>query len=158
MVFVAKQKGKKEGKVEKSVAIAPAPELKAEEVREAEELERQAPGLPLPMAPVVRLAKSQIGEKMISSKVKIALNNFLGEVGRAVAKEMGQTRYPMVEMDDFLRATKPYSYAKEMHAEKERVVKELELMRAQIDSLIKEFQRKFAIPKADEFSVLNHDK
>ena len=149
----AKEESSKMPKMEE-VAEAVAKREEASEVIEAEELEKEEPGLPLPMAPVVRLVKAQVGEKMISSKVKIAMNTFLGEVAAAVAKEMGQTRYPMVEMDDFLRATKPYTYAKELQAEKERVVKELEIMRSQIDSLIKEFQRKFAIPKADEFSVL----
>lgn len=131
---------------------------KTSEEEEAEALERVTPGLPLPMAPVVRMIKSQIGDKMVSSKVKVAMNKFLGEVAGAVAKEMGQTRYPMIEMDDFLRATKPYTYAKEMQAEKERVVKELDAMRAKIESMIQEFQRKFAVPKADEFSVLPREQ
>jgi len=126
---------------------------KAEEA-EAAKLEKTAK-LQLPVAPVVRIMKSQIGDKLISSKVKIAMNKFLADIAKAVAKEMGQTRYPMIEMDDFARATKPYTYAKEMEAEKERVVRELEVARAQIDSLIKEFQRKFSIPKADEFSVMS---
>lgn len=133
--------------------VAPIKGRSSEE-EEAEALERVTPGLPLPMAPVTRLVKSQIGDKMVSSKVKVAVNKFLGEVASSVAKEMGQTRYPMIEMDDFLRATKPYTYAKEMQAEKERVVKELDAMRAKIESMIQEFQRKFAVPKADEFSVL----
>ena len=127
---------------------------KSKEDEEAEALERVTPGLPFPMAPIVRMVKAQIGDKMVSSKVKVAMNKFLGEVASSVAKEMGQTRYPMIEMDDFLRATKPYTYAKEMQTEKERVVKELDAMRTEIDSMIQEFQRKFAVPKADEFSVL----
>lgn len=111
-------------------------------------------GLPFPMAPVVRHIKKNVEGKMISSKVKVAVNKFLGEVVDAVSKDMGKTRYSMVEMDDFIRSTKPYSYAKELELEKERVVKELESMRFKIDGLIREFQRKFSIERPDEFNVL----
>lgn len=122
------------------------PELAAEGIDEAK--------LPFPTATIVRQMRKHIQGKMISSKVKVAMNEFLGEIVESVSQEMGKTRYSMVEMDDFLRATKPFTYAKELQHEKERVVFELERMRSDLEALIREFQRKFALIKADDFSVL----
>jgi len=124
-------------------------------VREEEHDELQDESLPFPTAAVVRQIRKMAPGKMISSKVKVAMNHFLGEVVQNVAQEMNTTRYSMIEMDDFLRATKPYRFAKELELEKERVVRELERMREDIDSLIREFKRKFSLEKADDFRVLD---
>ncbi len=111
--------------------------------------------MPFPTATIVRQMRKNIPGKMISSKVKEEMNLFLGQIVEAVAKEMSKTRYSVVEMDDFFRATKPFTYAKELEKEKERVVNELERMRTDIESLIAEFNRKFTMMKADDFSVLH---
>ncbi|RLG13215.1 MAG: hypothetical protein DRN71_05315 [Candidatus Nanohalarchaeota archaeon] len=125
-----------------------------EEVRDTEEQVEEDDSLPFPMATVVRQVKKRTHRKMISSKVKVAMNEFLGDVVSSVANEMGKTRYSMVEMDDFNRATKPYTYARELEKEKERVVGELERMKADLESLIREFERKFALAGVDDLSVL----
>lgn len=127
--------------------VQPDAELAAEGIDETK--------LPFPTATIVRQMRKHITGKMISSKVKVAMNEFLGEIVESVSEEMGKTRYSMVEMDDFLRATKPFTYAKELQHEKERVVFELERMRSDLEALIREFQRKFALIKADDFSVLS---
>jgi hypothetical protein len=114
--------------------------------------------LPFPMATVVRQVKKKTHNKMISSKVKVAMNEFLGGVVGSVSEEMGKTRYSMIEMDDFQRATKPYTYAKELEQEKERVVSELEKMKDDLEALIREFERKFALASVDDFSVMNVEK
>ncbi len=129
-----------------------------EEVKETDEQLEEDESLPFPMATVVRQVKKRTHSKMISSKVKVAMNEFLGDVVSSVATEMGKTRYSMVEMDDFQRATKPYTYARELEKEKERVVAELEGMKQDLESLIREFQRKFALAGVDDLSVLkNHE-
>ncbi len=129
-----------------------------EEVKETDEQLEEDESLPFPMATVVRQVKKRTHNKMISSKVKVAMNEFLGDVVGSVASEMGKTRYSMVEMDDFHRATKPYTYARELEKEKERVVAELEGMKQDLESLIREFQRKFALAGVDDLSVLkNHE-
>ncbi len=125
-----------------------------EEVKETDEQLEEDESLPFPMATVVRQVKKRTHSKMISSKVKVAMNEFLGDVVGSVATEMGKTRYSMVEMDDFQRATKPYTYARELEKEKERVVAELEGMKQDLESLIREFQRKFALAGVDDLSVL----
>ena len=110
--------------------------------------------LPFPNATVVRHIKTYAPNKMISSKVKIALNHFLGDVVKVVAKDMGKTRYSMIEMDDFQRATKPYTVAEDLEFEKQRIVAQLEKTKMDIDGLIRDFNRKFKMQEANEFHVL----
>lgn len=137
---------------EKVEAVAEEKENTENDNESAEEV--QDDSLPFPNAVIVRQIKKGAPGKMVSSKVKVAMNQFLSEVVQNISKEMNSTRYSMVEMDDFMRATKPYRYAKELQIEKERVVRELESMRNEIESLIREFERKFAAVKADDFGVL----
>jgi|GEM_PF-864035 len=113
--------------------------------------------LPFPNATVVRHIKNYAPNKMISSKVKIALNHFLGDVVKVVAKDMGKTRYSMIEMDDFQRATKPYTVAEDLEFEKQRIVAQLEKTKMDIDGLIRDFNRKFKMQEANEFHVLGMD-
>jgi len=110
--------------------------------------------LPFPNATVVRHIKQYAPNKMISSKVKVALNHFLGDVVKVVAKDMGKTRYSMIEMDDFQRATKPYTVAEDLEFEKQRIVAQLEKTKMDIDGLIRDFNRKFKMQEANEFHVL----
>lgn len=126
----------------------------AKKVKKAEETQEEDQSLPFPMATVVRHIRENSDGRMISAKVKVATNTFLGDMMKVISKEMSKTRYSMVEMDDFYRATKPFTFAKELGKEKERVIRELERMRSDIDALIREFQRKFKIESADETHVL----
>ena len=113
--------------------------------------------LPFPNATVVRHIKTYAPNKMISSKVKIALNHFLGDVVKVVAKDMGKTRYSMIEMDDFQRATKPYTVAEDLEFEKQRIVAQLEKTKMDIEGLIRDFNRKFKMQEANEFHVIGMD-
>ncbi len=113
--------------------------------------------LPFPNATVVRHIKVYAPNKMISSKVKVALNHFLGDVVKVVAKDMGKTRYSMIEMDDFQRATKPYTVAEDLEFEKQRIVAQLEKTKMDIEGLIRDFNRKFKMQEANEFHVLGMD-
>jgi hypothetical protein len=113
--------------------------------------------LPFPNATVVRHIKQYAPNKMISSKVKVALNHFLGDVVKVVAKDMGKTRYSMIEMDDFQRATKPYTVAEDLEFEKQRIVAQLEKTKMDIDGLIRDFNRKFKMQEANEFHVIGMD-
>lgn len=104
---------------------------------------------PFPMAAVVRRIKAKSSGQMISSKVKIATNNFLGYIADRAAEEMATTRYSTIEMDDFQRATQPFFAAQELEAEKERVIKHLEKMRSDIEMLIREFEQKFGMENVE---------
>ena len=140
-----------------------AEEIKSSIINDAVETVPAAPvgdeeicdeSLPFPNATVVRHIKTFAPNKMISSKVKIALNHFLGDVVKVVAKDMGKTRYSMIEMDDLQRATKPYTVAEDLEFEKQRIVAQLEKTKMDIDGLIRDFNRKFKMQEANEFHVL----
>ncbi|MBW6451137.1 MAG: NFYB/HAP3 family transcription factor subunit [DPANN group archaeon] len=100
---------------------------------------------PLPMATVVRLMKKNMPDKMISSKVKIAMNLFLGEMIKKVSEEMATSRYSMIEMDDFQRATDKFLKAEDLDAEKDRIVSHLIGIRGDVESMVRELERKFSI-------------
>lgn len=142
-----------------SVPAAPAGDEerkrdKSSQPRLSDDEEISDESLPFPNATVVRHIKAYAPNKMISSKVKIALNHFLGDVVKVVAKDMGKTRYSMIEMDDFQRATKPYTVAEDLEFEKQRIVAQLEKTKMDIEGLIRDFNRKFKMQAAGEFHVL----
>ena len=89
--------------------------------------------------------KKHLHGKMISSKVKVAMNLFLADLVEKVAKEMDKTRYSMVEMDDFNRGVKPFLMSEELDEQKEIVSKQLDAIRSMIEGMIKELDRKFDI-------------
>lgn len=109
---------------------------------EDEELQRE---YPFPMATVVREMKKHLHGKMISSKVKVAMNLFLANIVTKVATEMDKTRYSMVEMDDFNRGVKPFLMSEELEEQKEIVSKQLDAIRSMVEGMIKELDRKFDI-------------
>lgn len=100
---------------------------------------------PFPMATVVRNMKQNMPDKMISSKVKIAMNLFLGEMVKKISEEMGKSRYSMIEMDDFQRATNKFTKAEDLDAEKDRIVGNLIAIRSNVESMVRELERKFSI-------------
>lgn len=119
-----------------------------------EDIEQQAieanQTLIFPLAPIVREIKRHSEGKMVSSKVKIATNMFLSQILTLVSKEMANTRYAMIEMDDFRRATLPYTFVKQLDKEKDRIIIDMEKMRMDWESKIEEFKRKFG---KEEFEV-----
>ena len=126
----------------------------AEDTEDAEEMDQQAieaeHNLIFPLAPIVREIKRHAEGKMVSSKVKIATNMFLSQILTLVSKEMANTRYAMIEMDDFRRATLPYTFVKQLDKEKDRIIIDMEKMRMDWESKIEEFKRKFG---KEEFEV-----
>ena len=119
-----------------------------------EDIEQQAieanQTLIFPLAQIVREIKRHSEGKMVSSKVKIATNMFLSQILTLVSKEMANTRYAMIEMDDFRRATLPYTFVKQLDKEKDRIIIDMEKMRMDWESKIEEFKRKFG---KEEFEV-----
>ena len=126
----------------------------SEDVEDIESIEQQAmeanQNLIFPLAPIVREIKRHSEGKMVSSKVKIATNMFLSQILTLVSKEMANTRYAMIEMDDFRRATLPYTFVKQLDKEKDRIIIDMEKMRMDWESKIEEFKRKFG---KEEFEV-----
>ncbi len=124
-------------------------ELSEEAAEMLEESEDDDSKYPFPMAAVVRRIKAKSSGQMISSKVKVATNNFLGYIADKASEEMATTRYSTIEMDDFQRATQPFFAAQELEAEKARVIAHLEKMRADIEMLIREFEQKFGMENVE---------
>ncbi len=100
-----------------------------------------------PMAPIVRLIKSEMDEdKMIRRRVKEGMNTWLEALCRKVSKKMNQSEYTMVEIDDFKTAVEAYEMVDSVEQEKQRIVATLEKIKQDCDSLIMDVNRKFITP------------
>ncbi|MBU0761729.1 MAG: hypothetical protein KKD39_01780 [Candidatus Altiarchaeota archaeon] len=100
-----------------------------------------------PMAPIVRLIKSEMDQdKMIRRRVKEGMNTWLESLCRKVAKKMNQSDYTMVEIDDFKTAIEPYEMIDAVEQERQRIVATLEKIKQDCDSLIMDVNRKFITP------------
>lgn len=103
----------------------------------------------LPMATVARHIKKQTGDKQVSQKVKVAVNQFLSDVTEIVSKELDHNLsrgdHKTITDEDLRQVTEQFRYAAHLDSETEKVVKELEGMRHKVDNLIKEFRVKFDI-------------
>lgn len=97
---------------------------------------------PFTNARVDRLMRKALSKKlMIRGKVRDAMNDFLGEIGSKTTKEMGQTEYAYIEMDDFMNATEKYKKAEYLDEEKQRIVASLEKLKLDINALIRDLER-----------------
>lgn len=96
------------------------------------------------MAPIVRLMKDELdNDKMIRSRVKAEMNQWLEKMCRKVSKRMNESDYTMVEMADFQTAIEPYEMVEDIEQERHRIVASLEKVKADCDSLIRDVNRKF---------------
>ena len=77
---------------------------------------------PFPKARVVRLMREKIKDKIIRSEVKDAMNMWLGDITRKIAKEMSATQYASVSLADFQRATKPYDMIEDIVKDEQRLL------------------------------------
>jgi len=104
-------------------------------------------GFAFPMAPIVRIMKSEMDDdKMIRRKVKEGMNTWLESLCRKVARSMNQSDYTMVEIDDFKTAIEPYEMIDDVEKERERLVATMEKIKQDCDSLIMDVNRKFLSP------------
>ncbi|MBS3065175.1 MAG: hypothetical protein J4451_01610 [DPANN group archaeon] len=102
---------------------------------------------PFPRARVVRLIKEESNGKIIRSEVKEAMNNWLGDITKKVAKDMGNTQYTSVGIADFQRATKPYDMIEDIVKDRERIIMTAEKLKIDADHLIREMNRFFEVLK-----------
>lgn len=105
--------------------------------------------LPFPRARVVSLMREEIKDKIIRSEVKEAMNLWLGNLLKRMAKEMSNTQYGSVGIADFQRATKPYDMIEDIVKDEQRLLLTTEKLRADSDHLIRELQRFFAVLKGN---------
>jgi len=130
---------------EKAVEVseAPAAPVEGEEDFSPEDEAKFA----LPMAPVVRMIKTELDkDKIVRRRVKEEMNLFLERVAKKVAKKMNQSEYTVVEVDDLKTAIEPYELIDEVEQERHRIVATLEKVKMDCDSLIMDVNRKFITP------------
>ncbi len=121
------------------------PEAPAEQAAEAVPIEKTAEGevLPFPRARVVSIMRSEIKDKIIRSEVKEAMNFWLGNLLKKLAREMNNSIYGSVSIADFNRATKPYDMIEDIVKDRERIMVSTEKLKQDSDSIKRELARFF---------------
>lgn len=128
------------------------PETTDEAAVETEEIEE---GLAFPRARVVRILKEEIKDRQIRSVVKDAINVWLGDLLRKLAKEMVKSPYGSIGLSDFQRATKPYDMIEDIVKDQERLELSCEKLKIDSDAILREMKRFFATIKGKEQSEIN---
>ena len=111
-----------------------------------------------PTAAVVREMKKEIPDKMISHKVKIAMNQFVSDLAELIARDMSKKGESVIYERAFIYASRPYVCAAHLDEEQEKVVNDLERMRMRFDEVVRNFRVKFEIPDEDDFKVGGDEK
>lgn len=102
--------------------------------------------LPFPRARIVNIMRGSIPEgKQLRSEVKDAMNIWLGNLLKGLAKEMGNTQYGSVGISDFQRATKPYDMISDVVKDEQRLMAGLEKIKMDADAIQREFDRFFVV-------------
>jgi hypothetical protein len=108
--------------------------------------EQDDDSLPFPRARVVRIVKTEIGgAKQVRSEVKDAINLWLGNLLKRVAREMGNTQFGSVGIADFQRATKPYDMISDIIKDQERLMISVQKLNADADHIGRELSRFFNV-------------
>ena len=81
--------------------------------------------------------------KQIKGQVKTEMNIWLGKMVKRVAEKMNSQPYSYVDGSMFREAVETYENVQDIEKEKERIIKQLESVKAACDVLINEVDRKF---------------
>ncbi len=107
-----------------------------EEIEDFEENSEEDEKLPFAKAEVVRLMKKHLDDdKMIRERVKVEMNNFLGDVLENVCKQLNEYPYSTVEYEMLKESTYPYTNIERINEEKIRILKHLDAIKADCDAL-----------------------
>ena len=115
-----------------------------EEKVEGEKVEEELPPeqeekLPFPTARVVRIIKESLTKPhQIRAEVKVAANEFLGEVLKDIAQEMDKEEIFTLNLEHFNKAVKKYKMIEYQQKRIDRIKKLLEKQRAEIDEVVTE--------------------
>jgi hypothetical protein len=156
--LMAKEKGNKETEeevIEEAKEAAEEARDAAEDARDAAEEAREAADeaeevddskLPFPRATIVNMLRKHLSSgKQIKGQVKTEMNLWLGNLVERIAKKMDAYPYTYVDGSMFREAVEPYESMGEIEKEKERIIKELEAIKAACDVLVSEVDRKFVL-------------
>jgi hypothetical protein len=98
--------------------------------------------LPFAKAEVVRLMKQNLdSDKMIRERVKIGMNEFLGDVLKNVCKRLNEYPYTTIEYEMLKESTYPYTNIEKINQEKERILLHLEAIKADCDALTRDVKK-----------------
>jgi len=116
-----------------------------EVVKESEESQEiSEEKLPFPRATIVNMLRKNLSSgKQIKGQVKDEMNVWLGKMVERIAKKMDSYPYAYVDGGMLREAVEPYETVQEIELEKERIIKQLESVKAACDVLISEVDRKF---------------
>lgn len=132
-------------KVEGSVEEQKESQKSGENVLE-KEIEEGEERLPFPNARVVAIMRSQLDkEKIIRARVKIEMNEWLGEMCKRISREMNKTPYSVIEVSDFQRAIKKYEQLEEIAKQKERLIVAMQRIIQDAQVLISDIERSFDV-------------
>ncbi|MBN2067059.1 MAG: hypothetical protein JW744_01170 [Candidatus Diapherotrites archaeon] len=123
-----------------------AEEEVSEQIEEIEESGEEMPEdkLPFPRATIVNMLRKHLSSgKQIKGQVKDEMNVWLGKMVERIAKKMNQHPYAYVDGGMLRDAIEPYETVQDIEKEKERIIKQLEAVKAACDVLINEVDRKF---------------
>lgn len=139
---MAKEKQKMEDNSKAAVEEQGMIEEKGEEEEEVEEIPEDR--LPFPRATIVNMLRKHLSSgKQIKGQVKDEMNVWLGKMVERIAKKMNEHPYAYVDGGMLREAVEPYETVQEIELEKERIIKQLESVKAACDVLISEVDRKF---------------
>ena len=121
-------------------------EDKKQAMVQEEEDEGSDEELPFPRATIVNMLRQHLDSgKQIKGQVKREMNIWLGSMVERIAKKMNAHPYTYVDGSMFRESIEPYEEIQEIEKEKERIIKQLESVKAACDVLISEVDRKFVL-------------
>lgn len=102
--------------------------------------------LPFPRATIVNMMRQYIDKgKQIKGPVKDEMNIWLGKLVEKLAKKMNAHPYTYVDLAMFNEAIKTYEQLEEVEMERERIIKYMEKIKADLDMLEREVDKKFKV-------------
>ncbi|PIN85756.1 MAG: hypothetical protein COV47_00470 [Candidatus Diapherotrites archaeon CG11_big_fil_rev_8_21_14_0_20_37_9] len=111
---------------------------------EEDEEEVDESKLPFPRATIVNMLRKNLSQgKQIKGQVKNEMNTWLGKMVERIAQKMDAYPYTYVDGSMLREAIEPYENIQDIEKEKERIIKQLESIKAACDVLILEVDRKF---------------
>lgn len=146
MAGKSEKKEKQEKKEIVEDVVEAGKEAKPVKAGEAEEPVEELTKFPFPRSVVVRLVRANIDKgKQIKGRVKDELNWWLGDLVAKIAKKMNKHPYSYVDYGMLKDAISTYEKLEEIEYEKERIIKHLEKMKADIEMLEREVDKKFSL-------------
>ncbi len=102
--------------------------------------------LPFPRATIVNMMRQHIDKgKQIKGPVKDEMNIWLGQLVEKISKKMNAHPYTYVDLAMLKEAIKTYEQLEEVEMERERIIKYMEKIKADLDMLEREVDKKFKV-------------